>query len=115
MHLLNGFLIMQAHLDLTIYTKRMGNSKKRNISRITLLVCIVVIAFCIVKMVPDGMAGNTSKVIGYFIPIIPAFLIGVVAGIAQYYYRDKSDYGASQRASAEVRALAEAGRKTDEK
>lgn len=89
----------------------MTNIGKQRAYGMACVVCAFVMVFCIVQMIPLGMAGEANKVKPYFAGMVVAFVIGLVTAIAHYYYRDKGDAWDQEKIRVETEALAHQGQK----
>lgn len=88
----------------------MSNGAKRNLWGGALLLCAVVMAFCLWRMIPYGLAGEAGKVKSYFFVAMVAFVGGLVSGMAYRYHLSDKDTEL-ERMRAEVEILAQAGQK----
>lgn len=46
----------------------------------------ILVGFCILKMIPYGLAGDAHKVLQWFIAMAISFVIAAPFGVAYYYY-----------------------------
>ena len=51
---------------------------------------VVVMSFCIFRMIPLGMSGEMTAVRGYFIILSVALVLGLFSGVLYYFYRGRS-------------------------
>jgi hypothetical protein len=91
----------------------MSVDTKRNILGATCLICVVFMTICIWRMIPSGLAGESSKVRLDFILMIFAFVFSLASGLAYYYYRSqRNDDHNLERIRTEVNALSQVGQKS---
>lgn len=67
----------------------MDDKQKQYLFGLICVFAVVVISFCILRMIPFGLAGEIDKVKYYFVILIVAVLVGLPAGVFYYYFQGR--------------------------
>lgn len=67
--------------------------------------------FCISKMIPYGLAGDSGKVKLWFVPAILLLAVSIASGVAYYFYGNRTKDKNIERLHTEADILARAGHK----
>lgn len=62
---------------------------KQYTSGVISLLAIITGSWCISRMIPYGLAGDTAMAILWFVLMMCAVVAGCVAGVAYYYFRSR--------------------------
>lgn len=73
-----------------VMLKAMSVTAKQHIAGIISIFCAAAMVFSISRMMPYGLSGEIGKAKEWFVLLIIFLVIGIVSGIAYYYFRGKS-------------------------